>query len=779
MKKIYTILLTALSVASYNTANAQVYHAPQDTSKIKRAPGESLTNYSTTTQLVKSDSRLLGAAVKAATVLKDTTKYDNKKGIPLTQLFSDDDLKYIARQGVSGAVALFDLVNQNLPKGEAITFKTDSNETVVTGDNPLVLKNLRAIIASKPATVGEPQWKENIYQAYAARDYGTKLFNTITITSATTEIRENPNLEILDFDGQPITLAKISSRNKTEAAAVLDFRMHTFPNGKISEANANENYKRALFELIRLQENDINQHPESKQLVTDLAADLQKGDASNTINALKTSNFFEVNVPGSDGPVLLTESDVINASAIAANAPTKAMEITVLASLHYGERDAVKLLSQLVKGNGAQSAQQTGFTPKRLNELTGHGVEKFKSLGFQKNKTFNMTNADLVLVAVSSPDIPAQIKPDANLGIITQQAVGASIVNSYSSVEETTIVNNHFIFNPHISLNSRHTLYRTENDPIGFVPNADAARAAKISQNGAELRLESDIYFGGLKSINNRGVKPVIYPEFGVLYGIGNRSVGYDNNTIAGVYGPVPQFQSRYTNWGSHLGLNVGPIMVGIDGTILTTPVASDPDSRFFDLSQGMTYFRYEFLAHVFYWKLKHDMNFTVDLELVGETNNEGFGNLASTQAGDAQIFSSQWYRDYNLTHPGGVLNQALATSLLDNGDVKASYPSDNYGTINLGLQKANFKLSADVGLFNVNGKQGYQIYDNLVRNLFKGDLGGSVGLTYYLGSKSFTSKHTKKDSYSSSDPTHHVQETSSDDNSHITGPRDHYIFVK
>lgn len=780
MIKIYTVLLFVLSWANIDYVIAQSYQAPQDTAKVKRSPTESLSQYSSSTQLITLDSRLLGCAVKAAAILGDTTKYNNQKGIPLSQIFSDDDLKYIANEGVSGVVALFDLVNQHLPKDERIAFKTDSYETVTNSTNPLVLNKLRAMVTNNPATISEPQWKENVYQAYVARDYGTKLFNTITITAATTELRENPNMEIIDFDNTPVTLKTLLTRDKTEDAAVLDFREHTYPSGKASEAIAHENYRRALFELIRLQENDINHNSASRKLVADLAEDLKKGESSNTIIALKNSRFFDVNVPGNIGPVLLTESNVINTDELAANAQSKAMEMVMLAALHYGEHDAIKLFRELINGNGALPARKSGFSNKRVDELEDHGAEKFKSLGFQNNKTQNMTDADLVLVAVSSPYVPPKVQPNAYLAIGT---VGQSIVNNFSTTQETTITTNTILFNPRISLSTRHTEYRTAYDPIDYVPEIQNGqffdqRGSKITQNGVELRLESDMYFSNLKKIADRGVKPVVFPEFGVLVGIGNRSVGYDQSTTTGPLGPVPQFQTRYLNWGAHLGLNVGPVMLGTDATILSTPVAATADERFFDLSQGMTYYRYELLTHVWYLPLKNNFALTFDLDFVAETNNEGFGNLTSAQGTDAEIKSAQWYRDYNAVHAGGVYNQALATSLLNSGYVKASYPSDNYAAIKVGLSKSNFKLVGTAGLYNIHTRTGEQVYDNLIRNTLKGDLFGSIGLIYSFGSKTVTSKYNKIDSYSSLDPNHKVNESSSNSQAISTGPRDHYIIV-
>jgi hypothetical protein len=114
------------------------------------------------------------------------------------------------------------------------------------------------------------------------------------------------------------------------------------------------------------------------------------------MNALKNSTFFDANVPGNLGPVLVTESQVISPGQIMNNASAKAIELVMLAALHYGERDAMKLIKQILNGVGSAPArQQGGFTPKRLHELTYHGTEKYKSLGFGEDKTQNMTIADL------------------------------------------------------------------------------------------------------------------------------------------------------------------------------------------------------------------------------------------------------------------------------------------------------------------------------------------------------------------------------------------------
>ncbi|WP_461450193.1 hypothetical protein [Mucilaginibacter sp.] len=769
MKKIYKSILIVIVTCSCLFCKAQVYKAPQDTAATKRYPNESLTTFSVKTQMLENDSRLLDIASRASIILKDTSKYDRKQGLPLIKIFNNDDLTYVKDQGTNGIIALFHLINQNLPKGELISFKTDDIETIIDANNPLELKNLKATIAERPASIGEPLWKSNIYTAYLARDYGTKLSNTITQTTAITEIRQNKNLELIDYDGKPVTLGSISARNKTEKDAVLDFRNHTFPNSRISLANANENYKRALFALISAQENYINSNALEEKLTADLTLDLSKGKESNTIIALKESLFFTANVPGSDGPVLLTENKLINPEEIAANSAEKAKELIILASLHYGQRDATKLLFQLINGYGSTPAQQSGFTAKRVSELAQHGTEQFTSLGFQKNKTDNITNADLILLAVASPDLQPHVIPKSYLTVITKS--GDTVINNSSS-EEITQINNLNIFSPRISLSSRHTEYRTVNDPLGYVPDG-----SKISQNGVELRLETDLFFSGLDSVNKRGIKPIIYPEFGVVYGIGSREVGYQNSEYTGAFGQVPRFNTLYKNWGAHLGLNIGPVLIGADATLINTPVASTPDQRYFDLSQGMTYYRYELLTHVLYLKLKKDLHFTIDLDLVAESNNIGFGD--NTDEGtDAQIKSGQWYRDYNQVHPSGIFDKTLATDLLNNGDVKSSYASSNYAAIDLGLQKNNFKLSLTGGLYNIDTKDGNEIYNtHIVSNTLKGDLFGTFGITYYFNRKSYKTVHSRKTSSQSANQSN-LQEASSSSETKISGPRNHYIFV-
>lgn len=777
------------------------YKAPQDTVKTKRNPNDPLTTYEKVTQAYKPDSRFVGAAVKAAEILSDTTKYDTKKGISVSQLFSDDDLQYVAKQGTNGVVVLFELVNQHLPKGKSITFTTDGQAEVTTGSNPLVLKNLRAMIAANPALIlnNHPQWKENVYQAYMARDYGTKLSNTITITSATREIRETPGLEIIDFDGKAVTIGKILAKNQAktankyqaEKAAVAEFREHTFPGNKVSKETANENYKRALFQLIDLQEGDLNRHPETKKFIdNDLTNDLKKGKASNVVNALKTNRFFDANVPGNMGPVLLTEDSVIDADKVQGNARDKALELTMLTALHYGERDAVKLLKSLVDGKGIVPAKQTDtFTPKRLGQLTNHGTEKLKSLGFGTNKVDNMTTSDLVLLAVAAPAAPMIVKPGAS---ITLQQVGFAISNYYSTVE-TKETKNFVMFNPRIIFGSRHIEYRAAFDAVDFVPeflsgNNVNQKGSRVVQNGLELRLESDLYFSNPIKIIEKGVKPVIFPEFGVLAGAGTRKVGDDNSTTPGPLGAVPQFKNTYFNWGGHFGLNVGPFLLATDATYLSTGTRANANERFFDLSQGMTYYRYTGLAHVMNLGLGKiaegkGTHLTLDLEYTGETNNTGIKNRTVSNGSGVQTGNDEWNRDYNRAHPNGVFNSQIATAMIINGDVKATYAASSFGAVHLGLQKSNIEFKGTAGLYNIytvpiDGT--HLISGETFKNTINGNLFGALSLTYHFGSNSFSSKYKKSESYQSTangESPHKVDESSSEQKSGF-GPRNHAIFT-
>lgn len=802
LKLVLCIAISCCYVAISNNAQAQTssgYKAPQDTAKTKRASNAPLTTYKTTTQAYKPDSRFVGAAVKAAEILSDTTKYDPKKGISIDQLFSKDDLQYVAKQGTNGVVVLFDLVNKHLPKGETVTFRTEGQSEVTTGSNPLVLSKLRAMIAAKPASIADQsQWKENIYLAYMARDYGTKLSNTITITSATREIRETPGLEILDFNGKTITIGKILGSKQTntddkyqsEKEAVLDFREHTFPSSKISKENANENYRRALFDLIDLQEGDINRHLETKKFVDDLANDLQKGKSSNVVNALKNNHFFDTNVPGNGGPVLLTEDSVLNADKIQMHPHDKAMEIMTLTALHYGERDAVKLLKSLVNGNGTVPARQTNeFTPTRLGQLTNHGTEKLKSLGFGEAKVENMSTSDLVLLAVAAPDAPVVIRPDAFLSL---QNVGSSIASYYSTVE-TRETKNVVLFNPRISLGSRHTEYRAAYDAVDYVPEFLNGvyvnqKGSRVTQDGVELRFESDLYFSNTLNIIEKGVKPVIYPQFGIILGGGRRDVGYDNSTTPGPLGAVPQFKNTYINWGAHLGLNVGPVLLATDATYLASSEQSNPNERFFDISQGMTYYRYTLLFHVINFGLGkiadgRGSHLTIDAEYTGETNNSGIKNRTISNGSPVQTGNDEWQRDFDRAHPGGVFNYGIASQMIVNGDVKATYAASSFAAVSVGIQKDHFQFKATGGSYNlytvpINGKK--LISSETVKNIFNGNVFGALTVIYHFGSSSFSSKYKKTDSYQTTgdgESPHKTEEASTEERGNF-GPRNHAIFT-
>jgi len=761
MKKNYLLLLAVIFV----------------TQSIAVAQNTSLSQVSTAKLPAITDTMVVRCAKRTAQLLMDTSRYDRHQGIRLERLFTPHELKYLAAQGLNETVYLFKLVNENLPANMRVVFLTDEDRTVVTDNNPLILRSLRATIAKGPSQIFQSQWKENIYQAYMARHYGTNLFNTITLTAALREIREKPDLEIIDHDNQTVSLRQLRARNGSEQKAVADLRMHTIPGPGISTTSAAENYRRALFALIDLQLNDIRKHPQSQQLLNEMANDLRKGTRSNILIALQSSHLFDANVPNNQGLVLLTESDVMADSVIAANARDKATELMILTCLHYGERDAVKLFGQLVKGNGAVPAGVQTFGKDRLRQLTDHGTEQFKYLNVTPEKMDKITNADLVILATASPEVPEQVSQNAYLSTqVTVPEVGRSIVNTYNTNTTTTAV----ILNPAISLSSRHIEYRAADDPIDFVPEMQNGqyfdqRGSRVTQNGIELRLTSDLYFSNPLKMMKRGVKPVIYPEFGLIAGIGTRDVGQDQSTTIGPLGPVPQFSSMYYNWGTHLGLNIGPFMFGIDGTILSTTVADNPQERFFDLSQGMTYYRYQLLTHILnLGSSKKDTHFTIDLDLAGETNNEGFGNLASTQGTDSQIQSARWYEDYNRVHPAGGYDAALAKDLLNNGYVKASYTSSNYAALDAGIQLSGWKLTVTGGLYNLHTRTGYQVYDNLISNTWHGNFFGAVGLAYRFQPKRYDHTETKKQSTSTKGEEVNITNNTST----VPGLRDHAIFT-
>jgi hypothetical protein len=781
------------------TSEAQnPYKAPQDTVKARSNPNEPLTTITKSQRNLITDSRLKGMALTAAEMLKDTVSYNRANGIALTQLFTREDLEYLAQKGINNAIVVFELINDNLPKGRFIAFRTDQTQTLTTGENPLELKNLRALIAAKPATINgnKLQWQENVYQAYLARDYGTKLENTITITSATRELRESPELTLVDFDGKEINLKTLSLRHQgnhnnsltAEKAAVADFRAHTFPGDEITKENANENYKRSLYKLMDLQEGDINRHPKSQQALADLANDLKKGNKSLFLTSLKNSTFFDSNVPGNLGPVILTESEVVNANAIISNAAAKAMELYMLVALHYGERDAIKLITQVLGNGGAVAANKTNiFSPKRLQELAYHGTEKYKSLGFGVSKTKDMTIADLVLVAVASPVTPQQEEINS---FLTLQQVGQSVINQYFVETDTRETKNSILFNPRIKIGSRHTEYRAANDAVDFVPDyvnhlPIGQKGSRVVQNGVELRLESDLYFSNPDKIIATGVKPAIFPEFGIIIGAGKRSVGYDNSTLPGKFGAVPQFKNNLSTWGAHLGINVGPVLLSEDATIMSTKNNDDPYRRFFDLSSGMTYYRYSLLTHVINWgfgDVEHNKGafFTVDAEFTGETNNEWYHDITNTQNTAMQINSQEWRRDYGRAHPNGVFNQQIATEMIIDGDAKAAYASTNTAALNIGIIKSDFHLVGTVGLYNLFAMPNDNSLGKIVSNTAKGNVFGAIGLTYNFGSLNSLKSSRKKESYQINNgiESPHTVEQSSTNTSSNTVPRDHAIFT-
>ena len=754
-------------LANPTALNAQsTYIAPQDTVRLKRSANEAVSSYHSSTFL-KADSRLAGAAVKAADLLMDTLRYNTRKGLSVDSVFSSADLKYVTGQGLNGAVALFELVNTRLPKGKFLVFRTDSQQ-VVTAENPLVLRDLRMLIAAHPVTKQSDarQWQEHVFQAYMARDYGTTLHNTITITSATREMRETPDLELIDFNGGAITLGEILRREqlrtgdrvKAEKAAVAEFRSRTYPGKQMSKERANENYRRALFELMRLQEGDMQRHPETKALLQLLKEDLSKGKGSKVVQSLRRSSFFDANVPGNLGPVLLTETDVIDPDKIKSEADSKAMELMMLTSLHYGERDAVKLFKRLLEGRGELSASTMGdFSAKRLGQLKDHGTEKLKSLGYGADKTAGITFSDLVLLAVAAPEVPVT---RSGPGYLSLQEAGETVVNYYL-VTETHEKRYAVLFNPRIIAGSRHIEHRSSYDPVDFVPEvingaAIGQEGSRVVLNGLEIRLESDIYFSDIEKLAAGGVKPFIYPEFGIVAGYGRREVGYDKKALVGPHGAVPQYSSSYWNWGGHIGLNVGPLVLSADATVLSTPERDDPYERFFDLSSGMTYYRYGVLLHVFNKPFgsiaKSDrLRFVIDAEFAGETNNEGTPNRTHTQSGAAQTGSGEWRRDYDRAHPGGVYNHAIATEMILNGDVKASYAASNFAAIHLGIQRNGLLLKGTVGLYNNKTIEGYndgEWANKLFQNTLKGRLFGGLSLTYSFDSRSWSESHKTSSSY-------------------------------
>lgn len=755
----------------------QGYIAPQDTSKRRTAAGVSL-NQKGSSQVIaaQADPRLSAAAAYVARILRDSTQYDPSKGILITELFRPADLQYLSSQGLPQVVAFFEALNRQLPEGRKVDFVTGATVQVGRSSNPLVLDDLRMKIAAAPAGIdaNRMQWQEHVYLAYMARDYGTKLENTITITSATRELRELPELQILNGQGQQVTLAELLRKQAgkglspaaAEQKAVLEFRMLTFPNAQLSESLANANYRTALLALIDLQEADFRRHEPTQALLGQLRADLQLGAESKVWKALKNSTFFDLNVPGHLGPVLLTEGQQADPEAMAKLAESKALELLSLTALHYGERDAVKLFNRILVGGANADAAATGdFSTKRLAQLKYHGVEKIKSLGFGPERTAGMQIADLVLVAVASPDLPPSIQPEAYLKLLK---VGRSIIASYHN-EEVTESRNIVVLEPHISLGSRHYEYVADFDPVDF------ARQSLVSHNGVELRLESDVYFSHPNKLYEKGLKPFFYPEFGVLFGIGKRKVGYEASVETGPHGAVPKFKQNYENWGGHIGMNVGPVLVAIDAMALSTPGAAGPREQFFDLSESMIYYRYSFQARLLNLGIssaetRKPLYLSLDLEVAGETNNEGTLNRTRTQDGGAQIDGKKWQRAYERARPGGVYNQAIAEEMIQNGDVKASYAAASYTMLHAGIQREALQFKLSAGLYNTSGIDGYaenkgEWMRRLFKNTFQGNAFAAASLTYHFGWRGREQKHRKTSSYSISDgvqSTPKVEESSS-----------------
>jgi hypothetical protein len=784
---LFAVFSLSTGASSYGQ-QSRGYIAPQDTVPVKRNPNEPLNTYTNTKSIREVNTRMIGAATYAAGKLADTAAYNKREGVLLTQLFKAEDLTYFSKGGIENVVALFEEVNKRLPKGRKLEFITDSTQVYTSATNPLVLSALRAKISATPGSeaMNRPQWQENIYQAYIARDYGTKLENTITITSSTREMREQPQLTFNTGDGSTVSLAQLLSREKAksptnaEQRAVAAFRALTFPNGNVSKEVANENYRKALFALIDLQQGDFNRHPETSSLINSMSNDLQLGASSKVLSAIKNSSFFDSNVPGNMGPVLVTESDVVDPQQIASKAREKSLELLTLTALHYGERDAVKLYRRLLAGQGSVAAASTNdFTAKRLGQLKYHGTEKIKSVGFGPDKTANMSMADLVLVAVAAPALPENGTPIASLSLAE---VGNSIVANYTTVitESTKTM---FQLNPRAILGSRYTTYQAKYDPI------DYANGAYISQNGVEFRLESDLYLGKLDKMLNTGLKPFIYPQFGVILGTGERKVGYDGQTTTN-FGTVPRFKQNYLTWGGHLGLNVGPVLVGVDATLMSTESSDNAYERFFDLSQSMTYYRYSFLARVLNLSLsKKDMMnptyLTFDLEVAGETNNEGTLNRTRSQDRDSQVQSKEWERAYNRARPGGVYDPEIANELLLEGDVKASYIAANFFAAHVGLVKSGFQFKVTAGLYNREAMWDFEEgkgkwLGTVARNTFRGAPFGAASITYSFGSGSSASKTRRSERNSvingvSSTP--EIEESSSKERVR-TGIRSRAIFM-
>ncbi|RZM29792.1 MAG: hypothetical protein EOO88_03460 [Pedobacter sp.] len=745
-------ILTFGATTTVLSQQSKGYIAPQDTITKKIPVNSSLNKFQSETTVQQTDMRLLGAATFAAQKLSDTTQYNQSKGLRVSDLFKAEDLTYISSGGMSNVIALFAAINKQLPRGKRLEFITDSVQSVQSFSNPLALDALRMKISAHPGSLSDnrPQWQENVYQAYLTRDYGTKLENTITATSATREMREEPNLVLIDRDGSTVSLAQLLYRaqqagmQNAEGRAVAAARALTFPGERVSKATANENYRRMLLTLINLQQADFSRHQPTVNLLNTLAADLALGSQSRVLAALSGSNFFSSNVPGNIGPVLVTESGVLDGQQIAMRAKEKALEMFSLTALHYGERDALKLYDKILSGDGAMAASASSlFTKSRLDQLRYHGTEKLKSAGLGSDKTRDISIADLVLVAVAAPATPVISTNMASLSIT--EASQSIMATYHTTITETS--KSIFQLNPRVSLGSRYTTYSATNDPVDYISSGF------ISQQGLELRLESDLYFAKLDKMLSTGLKPFIYPEFGVVLGSGQRKVGYDGNTHT-QFGEIPKFKQNYINWGGHLGLNVGPVLLGMDATVLSTKSEENPYQRFLDLSQGMTYYRYSFLTRVLNISLNkqaisNPYRFTFDVELAGETNNEGTENKTRTQDGSSQIASKEWQRIYDRAHPNGIYNADIAQQMIEAGSVKASYQSANFAAIHLGVAKSGFQFKVTLGLYNRYAIDDYykgkgEWLSKLAKNTFNGSGFASGTLVYNFGSLGAAAKRRR-----------------------------------
>jgi hypothetical protein len=230
--------------------------------------------------------------------------------------------------------------------------------------------------------------------------------------------------------------------------------------------------------------------------------------------------------------------------------------------------------------------------------------------------------------------------------------------------------------------------------------------------------------------------------------------------------------------------------LVGVDATLMSTESADDAYKRFFDISQSMTYYRYSFLARVMNLSIsKRDVlnptYFTFDIEIAGETNNEGTLNRTRSQDRESQVQSKEWIRSYERARPGGVYDPEIANELLLEGDVKASYIAANYAAVHLGLVKSGIQFKVTAGLYNREAMFKYEEgkgewLRNVAKNTFRGSGFAAATLTYNFGSGSSATKtrRTERSSVingvSSSSP---VEETTSKERAR-TGIRSRAIFM-